>query len=109
MRMPRRAGQSHVSMSAATALSCAYFLLGKLHKAHAVCQEAVQTAEAFQQRHGQPLPAAASVYAELANILCEWGETEQAVLAARKGVALSERWGQTDTILLCLQYLANGL
>ena len=109
MSLARQAGQSHVFMSAATALSCAYFLLGKLHKAHAVCQEAVQTAEAFQQRHGQPLPAAASVYAELANILCEWGETEQAVLAARKGLALSERWGQTDTILLCLQYLANGL
>jgi LuxR family maltose regulon positive regulatory protein len=109
MTLARQAGQSHVFMSTATALSCAYFLLGKLHQAHAVCQEAVQAAEAFHQRHGQPLPAAASVYAELANILCEWGETEQAILAARKGLALSERWGQTDTILLCLQYLANGL
>ena len=107
--LARQAGQSHVFMPAASALAYAYASLGKLHKAHAVCLDAVEVAEAYQRRYGLPLPAAASVYATLAGILAEWGETQQSIQAARKGLALSELWGQADTILLCLLHLTNGL
>ena len=83
--------------------------LGKLHQAHAVCQDAVELAEAHQRRYGRPLTAAACLYAELASILAEWGDIGAAVQAARKGLALSELWGQADTIMVCLIQLIEGL
>lgn len=107
--LARQAGQSHVFMPAASALAYAYVNLGRLHKAHAVCQEAIEMAEAYQRRNGQPLPAVASVYAEMSSILGEWGQTIQAIQVARKGLALSELWGQTDTIQLCLLQLIDNL
>jgi LuxR family maltose regulon positive regulatory protein len=66
-------------------------------------------AEAHQQPDGRPLPAEAGVYAMLASILCKWGETGPSLQAARKGLALSELWGQADTTMLCLLHLAEGL
>ena len=109
MALARQAGQSHVFMPAATALAYAYIQLGGYHKAHNICLEAIQVAEAHQRRNRQPLPAAASVYAILSSILGEWGEIEKSIQTARKGLALSELWGQADTTMLCLFSLANGL
>jgi LuxR family maltose regulon positive regulatory protein len=107
--LSRQMRQSHVFMLAASALAYAYAHLGKLHKAHAVCQDAVELAEAHQLRYGRPLTAAACLYAELASILDEWGNIGAAIQAARKGLALSELWGQADTIMVCLIQLIEGL
>jgi LuxR family maltose regulon positive regulatory protein len=107
--LARQAGLSHVYMLAATALVYAFNMLGELRKAHAVCLEALEVAETYQQRSRAPLPAVASAYAELSVIQGERGETEQAIQTARKGLALSEQWGQIDTTQLCLLSLANGL
>ncbi len=107
--LSRQMQQSHVFMLAASALAYAFAQLGKLHRAHAVCQDAVDLAETHQRRYGQPLTAAACLYAQLASILAEWGDTGAAVQAARKGLTLSELWGQTDTIMVCLIQLIDGL
>jgi LuxR family transcriptional regulator, maltose regulon positive regulatory protein len=107
--LARQAGQSHVHMLAASSLSYAYIQLGRLYKAHEALQDAIEIAETHQQRTGQPLTAAACVYAELASILGEWGEIGPAIRAARKGLALSELWGQADAIVLCLLNLINAL
>jgi LuxR family maltose regulon positive regulatory protein len=107
--LSRQMRQSHVFMLAASALAYAYTQLGKLHKAYTVCQEAVELAEAHQQRNGRPLTAAACLYAQIASILAEWGEIGAAVQAARKGLVLSELWGQADTIMICLIQLIDGL
>jgi LuxR family transcriptional regulator, maltose regulon positive regulatory protein len=100
--LARQAEQPHVTMLAANALAYAHIRLGSLHRAHAVCREAIEIAEAYRRRNGQPLPSAAGVYAELAGVLAEWGETGAAAEAARRGLALSELWGQADTIAICL-------
>ena len=107
--LAQQAGQSHVFMLAASALAYAYSGLGRLHKAYAVCMEAIETAEAYQLRTSQPFPSAASVFAELAGILGEWGDTERSIQVARKGLALSELWGQTDSNMFCLLRMANAL
>ncbi|RPI83152.1 MAG: hypothetical protein EHM41_16625 [Chloroflexi bacterium] len=107
--LARQARQSHVFMPAATALAFAYLMLGLFRKAHAVCLEAIEVADMYQRRTGQALPAAASAYAELAVILGEWGEIEKSIQVARKGLTLSELWGQTDTTMLCLLALAEGM
>jgi LuxR family transcriptional regulator, maltose regulon positive regulatory protein len=102
VELARQVEQSHVFMPAASGLAYAYFGLGRMHKAHEICLEAIELAEAHQRRTGRQIYAAASVYAELAATLVEWGECKPALQAARQGVALAERWAQADTILLCL-------
>jgi LuxR family transcriptional regulator, maltose regulon positive regulatory protein len=84
-------------------------MLGELRKAHALCLEALEVAEAYQQRSGAPLPAVASAYAELSVIQAERGEIGPAIQSARRGLTLSEQWGQIDTTQICLLALANGL
>jgi len=64
----------HVCMLAASALAYAHIRLGRLHRAHAVCQDAIEIAETHHLRAGRPLTAAACVYAELAAVLSEWEE-----------------------------------
>jgi LuxR family maltose regulon positive regulatory protein len=96
-------------MPAATALAYAYYRLGKFHRTYTICQEAIELAEAHQRQKGEPMPAAASAYAEQAIILGEWGEIDKAIQTAQKSLTLSELWGQADTIMLCLLALSNGL
>jgi LuxR family maltose regulon positive regulatory protein len=109
MQLARQAGQAHVFMMAATAMAYACVISGYFHRAHAVCEEAIASAEAYQRSSLRALTASASVYAFLSRILTEWGETEKAIRAAHKGLALSEQWGQADTIMVCLLYFARTL
>lgn len=109
MLLARQAGQLHVFMLAAGGMAYACIQSGHIHGANEVCKEAIEIADSYQRRNLRPLTAAASVYALLARVWMEWGETEKALQAARKGVALSELWGQADTIMVCLLYLAQAL
>jgi len=104
----QQAGQSHVLMLASAGLAYVYSSQGKLQRAFAVCQDAIEIADKFRLRTNRLFTAAACVYAELSNILVQWGKTEPALQAARKGLALGELWGQTDTIVLCLLNLIKG-
>ncbi len=103
-----QAGQSHVLMPAATALAYACIAQGRIRRAFEICQESIQVADEYQRRNARPLSAAASVYAVLARVWQEWGDADEAVQIARKGLALSELWGQADTVMLCLLYLAHA-
>jgi LuxR family maltose regulon positive regulatory protein len=107
--LARQAGQSHVYMMAAGGLAYALIISGSFRRAFEVCEEAVALAEAYQNKSGQKLTASASTYAFLSRVLMEWGEMEKAIQVARKGLALSELWGQADTIMVCLFYLAKVL
>lgn len=107
--LARKVETSHVYMLASSSMTYSLIQLGSIHKAHAVCQDAIQIAEVYQQQNGQPLTASASVYAEYANVLTVWGEFRTAVHFARHGLLLSERWGQADTITLCLLNLIRAL
>ncbi len=109
MQLARQSGQAHVFMMAATALAYACVISGYFHRAHAACVEAIAIAEEYQRSNLRSLTASASVYAFLSRVLTEWGETDKAIQAARKGLALSEQWGQADTIMVCLLYLARTL
>jgi LuxR family maltose regulon positive regulatory protein len=107
--LAKQAGQSHVVMQAASGLAYTCILLGKSLRAHRVCEEAIGIAESYQRRHARPLTTAASVYAILSRVCLEAGEYDKALPIARKGMALSEVWGQVDTIMMCSQFLAYAL
>jgi LuxR family maltose regulon positive regulatory protein len=104
-----QAGKPHVAMTAAAAIASAYLHLGRFHEIERVCREALSIADGYEQRYQRPLSATATVYALLARVMTEWGENEQAVELARKGLLLSERWGQVDAEVTCLNYLGRAL
>jgi len=104
-----KAEKPHVAMIAAAALASAHLHAGRLHELQRVCLEALTIAEIYQKRTQRPLSATANVYSLLARVLAEWGENEKAIQYARKGLILSERWGQVDTEVMCLNYLGRAL
>ena len=109
LTLAKQAGQSHVVMQASSGLAYAYLALGKVHQAQIICENAIQIADTYQQRNARPLTAVASVYTILSRIWLETGNVEKAIQTARKGMALSELWGQLDTIMMCSEYLAYAL
>ncbi len=104
-----QARKPHVAMIAESALASAYLQAGKFREMHRVCLEALEIADNYQRQYQQPLSATANVYSLFARVLSEWGENESAINNARKGLTLSERWGQMDTEVICLNYLARSL
>jgi LuxR family transcriptional regulator, maltose regulon positive regulatory protein len=109
LKLAKQAGQSHVVMQASSGLAYAYMVLGKNHQAQIVCEKAIEIADAYQRRNVRPLKAVASVYTILSRIWLESGDVEKAIQIAYKGMALSELWGQFDTIMMCSEYLAYAL
>ena len=109
MLLAHQAGQSHVFMLAAGGLAYTCIQMGQFHRAYEVCDEAIEIADSYKRNNARQLTSAASVYAFLSRVQLEWGETEKALQAARKGLALSELWGQADTIMVCVLYLAQAL
>jgi LuxR family maltose regulon positive regulatory protein len=109
LTLAKQAGQSHVVMQASSGLAYAYLILGKNNQAQTVCEKAIALADVYQRRYVRPLTAAASVYTILSRIWLEIGDVEKAIQTAHKGMALSELWGQLDTIMMCSEYLAYAL
>jgi LuxR family maltose regulon positive regulatory protein len=109
LRLAQQAGQLHVVMQAASGLAYTDILLGNSSRAQKVCEEAIEIAELYGRHNARPLTTAASVHALLSRIWLEAGDFEKALQIARKGMALSEVWGQVDTIMMCSQYLAYAL
>ena len=104
-----QAEKPQLVMLVSGSLATGHLSAGKMHNLQRVCREALSIAEDYQRRYQRPLLASAEVYALLARGLAEWGEDEQAVQLARKGVELSERTGLETTQALCLSYLGRIL
>jgi LuxR family maltose regulon positive regulatory protein len=104
-----QAKKPHVAMIASAAIASANLHTGKLHDLYRVCLEALKIAEEYQRRYQRPLSATADVYSLLARVLAEWGDNEKAIQFARKGLVLSEHWGQAGTEVMCLNYLGRAL
>jgi LuxR family maltose regulon positive regulatory protein len=107
--MAMRAKRPHVSMIAAASLANAYLFQGRMHELEHVCREALLISEIYEQRVQHPMLATSGVYALLARVLAEWGESEEAIPYARMGLRLSQRWGQDLDETFCLDYLARVL
>ena len=109
MGLALQARKPHVAMIAAMALAMGHLGAGRFRDAYQVCQDTLAIAEEYKQRTQQELSAAAMVYAILSRIFVEWNDVERAIECGFKGVALCERWGQSDNEILCLEYLGQSL
>jgi LuxR family maltose regulon positive regulatory protein len=104
-----QATKPHVAMIASAALASANQHAGRLRELHRICLEALAIAENYERRFQRPLSVTAEIYSLLSRVLLEWGEYEIAMQYARKGLILSERWGEISTETLCLCHLGRIL
>ena len=104
-----QAKKPHVAMIASAALASANHHAGRLYELHRICLDTLTIEEDYQRRYQRPLSATAEIYSLLARVHAEWGEDVKAIYFARKGLILSERWGEMITQSLCLSYLGRIL
>jgi LuxR family maltose regulon positive regulatory protein len=98
---------SHVTIFAHGCWAWSLAIQGKLHEAHAACQEAIRLAQSSCPQ--QTLPTLSHVYATLGFVLCEWNELEAAVHYSREAVELARRWEQADALHFALDNLGYAL
>jgi len=96
----QQGGNIHLAVPALNALAGIQAQQGRLHKALATAQAAVQLAIGPA---GHPLPIAGGAISALAELAHEWNDLESALDYARQSIDLSQRWGNSDT--LCHGYL----
>jgi LuxR family maltose regulon positive regulatory protein len=70
-----------------------YVEQGKLHQAHARCQEAFNYIETSYQRRGRYTPAAAHIHFRLSTILRHWNDLERSLRHARISDEILGKWG----------------
>jgi LuxR family maltose regulon positive regulatory protein len=109
LKLALQAKKPHVAMIASAALASANHHAGKLHELHHICMDALEIEEDYHRRYQRSLSATAEIYSLLARVHAEWGDNEKANQYARKGLYLSECWGEMITVSLCLSDLGRVL
>jgi LuxR family maltose regulon positive regulatory protein len=99
----KAARDKSVTVNALCELADLQITQGRLHKAAATCQEALQISS------DSPNGIAGYAYGRMSVVLREWNDLTQAVQYARRGVELSQAWGQVDTLILGYVFLASAL
>ncbi len=103
METARRAGVLHVRYLAAAGLANLRLALGKLDSAKSLCLAISVEPEAHRY------PALGEVFIILSQLEWEREETSAALEAGRRGLELSLRWGQADSLVFAYVTLALAL
>jgi LuxR family maltose regulon positive regulatory protein len=109
MTLALQATKPHIAMIAASELATAHLFGGRLHELHRVCLEALSISEDYEKCYQYPLVATGEIYTLLARGYAEWGENENAIQIARKGLLLCEQWGRFSGEQLARLYLGRAL
>jgi LuxR family maltose regulon positive regulatory protein len=109
IRVNQASGRSHVVVLALCEKAALRIHLGQLHRAEALCREAIALAEIYREERGMNLPAAGHAFLRLSAVLREWNQLDEAIRAAEKGLALCKQWGQADGMLEGYLHLAGVL
>jgi LuxR family maltose regulon positive regulatory protein len=109
LQLARQVENMHVYMLAASGLAYAYLVSGRIRRGMEICEQAMEIAEEYQHRYASPLTAAAAVYPIMARLLLDTGEWEKALILSQKAMAISNLWGQTDTVMISYSTYAYAL
>jgi len=101
------AGDSHVAVINLCDLARLQILQGRLHKAIATCQCALQLANEYARPSGGRLPVTGHVYTHLSCVLREWNDLEDAMRLAEEGVDLCRQWEWAELLVHGGIYLAQ--
>jgi len=103
------AGDSHVAVTNLCDLVRLQILRGRLHKAAATCQRALDLTDASARRTGWRLPVTGHAYTHLSCVLREWNDLEVAARLAKEGMELCRHWGWAELLVHGGVYLAGTL
>jgi len=80
---------------------------GLLHETARLCQEALALADQYAKGGQHRLPIAAYTMGVLGRVYYEWNQLDQALEIGLQALALSERWGQANTLMGNQLFLAK--
>jgi LuxR family maltose regulon positive regulatory protein len=98
---------SHVTIFAHGCYAWLLAMQGRLHEAHAACQEAIRLAQTCSSV--QSLPTLSHVYTTLSAVLLEWNDLEGALHYSKAAVDLARRWEQADALHFALDNYGYAL
>jgi len=93
-----------VLVFAYSCLTFVQYLLGQLREAAESCREVLG-----RVRDEASIPVTGVVHGTLAVILLEWNRLDEAIIHARRGLALAEKWRQADELHYAYTCLADVL
>jgi LuxR family maltose regulon positive regulatory protein len=98
---------SHVTIFAHGCYAWLLAMQGRLHEAHAACQEAIRLAQTCSWYNS--LPTLSHVYTTLSAVLLEWNDLDGAVHYSKAAVDLARRWEQADALHFALDNYGYAL
>jgi LuxR family maltose regulon positive regulatory protein len=107
--MARTAGDSHMAVMILCDLATVRIDRGRLRKAVAAVERALQLADRYAGRGGQLPPSSGHTHTYLARVLLEWNDLAGALRHARQGNDLCKLWGQPETLATSYYSLARVL
>jgi len=107
--LSRAAADSHVSVMVLCRLATLQIWQGQLNRAAMTCQKALSLTREYARREGRQLPTAGYAHIQMSRVLSERNDLEAAHWHARKGIDLSQRWGQADILEFGYLHLARIL
>jgi len=96
----------HIVVPALNALADIQAKQGRLHRAQATAEAAIDLATGAD---GQPYPIAAGAVSALAELAYEWNDLDEALAYARQSVELGRLWGNSDSVGFSYLTLAEVL
>jgi len=107
--LSRDAADSHVSVMVLCRLATLQIWQGQLNRAAMTCQKALSLTKEYARREGRQLPTAGYAHIQMSRVLSERNDLEAAHWHARRGIELSQRWGQADILEFGYLHLARIL
>jgi LuxR family maltose regulon positive regulatory protein len=104
----QRTGRPQETFVSNSNLANVNLIQGHLHDAYSILQYALDIASASGQVVKYS-PVLAHIYSTMSIVQLEWNEVEAAVLSARQGVILADRWKQVHALHYALLCLARAL
>jgi LuxR family maltose regulon positive regulatory protein len=97
LRLLQKSGRiTSGGMTAVSQLARLYLLQGQLHRAAAVCQQALQSAETLAGSSMWRVPASGLVFLGMGAVLYEWNELDTAARHIEEGIVLGEQGGYLE-------------
>jgi LuxR family maltose regulon positive regulatory protein len=105
----RATGDTHLATLASCNLAGTLILQGRLRQAAATLRDVLQITDDDVEPEFAPLPFTGLAFTALASVLREWNDLAAAERFARRGIALSEQWGQAEVTIQGYIELARTL
>jgi len=104
--LANKTGTDHIQILASSHLVFLLISQAKYSEAEQICQRIITQ---YENRKTQTSPAIAQIFTLLSDIYTKQFQLDKALSLAKKGLEISKRWNQIDTVTVCYIYLIQTL